>query len=258
MPDAVSRRLNAERLVVLGWPRAILLQLAHPLVAAGVADHSSFRSGPLTAMARLHHTIRAMLAVTFGDPTAHAAAIERIRDIHRRVNGRLPAAAGIFPAGTIYSAENPDLVLWVHVTLLETIPMVYDRIVEPLTEEDRDRYCAEAASTAIELGARDEEVPRSWVGVLEYLDRTYASGAIAVSAQARDLAHAVVSPPAIAPLAASTRVLTIGLLPPHIRSAYGFDWSARDEQRLDRTCKRLRAIRRILPQPIALWPEARQ
>jgi uncharacterized protein (DUF2236 family) len=62
MHDLVSRRINAERLVMFGWSRAILLQLAHPLVAAGVTDHSSFRGGGVSAILRLHHTIRVMLS----------------------------------------------------------------------------------------------------------------------------------------------------------------------------------------------------
>src|SRR5918994_3653424 len=99
----VSRRVNAERIVVLSWSRAILLQLAHPLVAAGVAEHSSFRHGRLTAARRLHQTIRAMLALTFGDDGARTHALEGIRGIHRRVHGRLHAAVGFFPAGAPYS-----------------------------------------------------------------------------------------------------------------------------------------------------------
>src|SRR5688500_9884495 len=103
-PVTISHRINAERIVLPGWSRAILLQLAHPLVAAGVAEHSTFRGGPLTAAVRLHHTVRAMLALTFGDEATREAALEGIRAIHRRVHGRLPVAAGRFPEGTPYSA----------------------------------------------------------------------------------------------------------------------------------------------------------
>lgn len=255
----VSRRVNAERLAVLGWSRAILLQLAHPLVAAGVAEHSSFRQGGLTAVARLHHTIRAMLALTFGDEAARTAAVEGIRAIHRRVHGRLPDAAGIFPAGTLYSAEDPNLVLWVHATLLESIPLIYEHIVEPLTATERDTYCAEAAAIAVDLGARAHEVPRTWAETEDYLDRMYASGAIAISRQAHELAAAVLSPPFavfVPPLAAMNRVITVGLLPDPVRRQYGFEWSSSGKRRLDRSLAVLKSIRRVLPRRIALWPEA--
>ena len=258
-PDPVSRRVNAERIVVLGWSRAILLQLAHPLVAAGVYDHSSFRDGTLTAAKRLHHTIRAMLALTFGDAEGRHAALEGIRAIHRRVHGELRAATGIFPARTPYSAEDPELVLWVHATLLESIPLAYEQLVQPLPTGERDTYCDEAATVAIELGARADEVPRSWTETQRYLSRTYDSGAIVVGDQARELAAAVLSPPfstLIAPVAAVNRLLTVGLLPPPIRRQYGFSWTKRDQRRLELVCGGVKKLRKALPKRIALWPEA--
>lgn len=247
---SVGARINAERLVLLGWSRAILLQLAHPLVAAGVYEHSSFRASPLTAVKRLHHTIQSMLALTFGDDARRGAAIDVIRAIHRRVNGHLAVAVGPFAAGTPYSAEDPELLLWVHATLLDSIPMIYMRVVAPLTAADLDAYCAESASVAIDLGARDAEVPRDWAALQRYLSTTYASGRIVVSAQARELADAV--------LTAGQRQITIGLLPADIRSQYGYEWNARRQRRVDRMLRAARAVRAVLPGVIALWPDARR
>ena len=246
--------------MLLGWSRAILLQLAHPLVAAGVAEHSSFRGGRLSAAMRLHHTVRAMLALTFGDDLKREAALEGIRAIHRRVHGHLPAAAGRFPAGTPYSAEDPDLVLWVHATLIESIPLIYQHVVRPVAPEERDAYCAEAAAVAIDLGARDAEVPRTWNALSTYLERMYGSGAIAVSQQARELASAVLAPPFapfIAPAAWMNRLVTVGLLPGRVRHEYGFTWSDARERTLRRVTRALRGARRVVPPAIALWPEAK-
>src|SRR5919108_1604147 len=99
-PDVISVRVNAERLVLLGWTRAILLQLAHPLIAAGVYDHSSFRATPWAAASRLHSTIRAMLALSFGTDAEREHALHGIRAIHTRVHGHLTETVGVFPAGT--------------------------------------------------------------------------------------------------------------------------------------------------------------
>ena len=71
--STISWRINAERFVLLGWGRAILLQFAHPLVAAGVAEHSSFRESGAAAVRRLHLTVKAMLALAFGDAPRRAA-----------------------------------------------------------------------------------------------------------------------------------------------------------------------------------------
>jgi uncharacterized protein (DUF2236 family) len=256
----VPHRVNAERVVLLGWSRAILLQLAHPLVAAGVHEHSSFRATPWAAAARLHSTVRAMLALTFGTDAEREHALYGIRQIHRRVHGHLAETVGIFPAGTPYSAEDPALVLWVHLTLLESVPLVYELFVGPLTESERDEYCEGAAWVALELGARPLEVPRTWRETQAALTRTYGSGAIAVGPQARELAAAVLAPRIgrFIPLAAwLNRLITVGFLPAAIREQYQLSWGARNQQSLERAIPRVRAVRRRLPTRLAIWPEAR-
>jgi uncharacterized protein (DUF2236 family) len=257
----VAWRINGERIVLLGWTRAILLQLAHPLVAAGVYDHSSFRADPGTAVARLRHTVRAMLALTFGDDAEQARAYDGIRAIHRRVHGTLPVAAGRFAAGTPYSAEDPDLVLWVHATLMESIPLVYERLVAPLSMAERDTYCADAARVAVALGARDHEVPRTAAGIRQLIDATYAANTIAVTPQARDLSRALLAPRSVVmrgPAAWLNRLFAVGDLPPFLREQYELSWTARDERALTRLSSLLRNMRVGTPGIIALWPQARR
>ena len=260
-PHRVSERVNAERIVLLGWGRAILLQLAHPLIAAGVHDHSGFRSTTWAAVTRLYHTVHAMLALTFGNEQAREHALDGIRQIHRRIHGRLTADSRRFPAGTAYSAEDPDLVLWVHATLLESIPLAYERLVRPLTIAERDAYCAEAAPLAVALKARSHEVPRTWAEARAYLDRVYGSGDLDVTDQARTLARAVLSPPGAtawlaAPATWTNRIVTLGLLPPQIRRQYGLSWTRWNQRTFNVLVPTLRTARRITPNAIAVWPEA--
>jgi uncharacterized protein (DUF2236 family) len=259
-PAPVARRLNAERSALFAWPRAILLQLAHPLVAAGVSEHSSFRGGPTAAATRLRATVRAMLALTFGTADDRHRTLETIRGIHRRVHGRLRVAVGRFPAGTPYSAEDPELLLWVHATLLDSIPLVHERLVGPLSEADRDRYCAESAGVAVALGARDADVPRTWHALGAYLTDVYASGAIAVGDEAKEMASAVLQPPLstlIAPVTRLNRLVTVGLLPQQVRAQYGYEWSEHHERRLASAFRMLAAIRHHIPDRLAHWPDAR-
>jgi uncharacterized protein (DUF2236 family) len=247
--------------MLLAWPRAILLQLAHPLIAAGIDAHSSFRGGPVAAASRLHHTVRAMLSLTFGDASASAQTLERIRAIHTRVQGRLPETAGRFPAGTPYSAEDPALLLWVHATLLDSILPAYDSVVSRLTEHERNEYCEAAAPVAIALGAAADAVPRTWQALRGYTDGMLASDAIAVSAQARALAAAVLNPPldwAMLPATSAMRLVTLGTLPPTVRAAYGWSWHPRQARRLARLVRLLRTARRLGPDAVWRWPEARQ
>jgi uncharacterized protein (DUF2236 family) len=257
----IVQRVNAERLALLGWSRAILLQLAHPLIAAGVDEHSSFRAGRMAPILRLHHTVHAMLALTFGDERARAEAVAGIRGVHTRVHGRLPQATGPYPAGTPYTAEDPALLLWVHATLLESIPVAYERVVAPLTDAERDDYCEQAAGIAVVLGATSEDIPRTWAALQKYLDHKYASGDIVVGAQARQLAGLVLAPSlplVVKPLTYANRLVTIGLLPAHLREQYELGWSAGQEQELQRVLGLLRAGRRWLPRPIAWWGQARR
>jgi uncharacterized protein (DUF2236 family) len=256
----IAERINAERVMLFGWSRAILLQLAHPLIAAGVAEHSAFRAGAFTAAARLHHTVRAMLSLTFGTPAAREETLERIRAIHRRVRGHLREPAGAYPQGTPYFADDPDLLLWVHATLMDSIPLIYDELIAPLTIAERDAYCREAADVPIALGARPGEVPRSWTSLQDYLSEMYRSNRLTVSSQALEVAGAVLAPPMAwltGPAGTANRLVTVGLLPASIRAEYGFDWDERQERRMRRVIRIVRTTRRMLPDAAALWPEAR-
>ena len=201
-----------------------------------------------------------MLALSFGTDAEREHALHGIRTIHTRVYGHLPRAVGLFPAGAAYSAEDPALVLWVHLTLLESIPLAYQRFVGPVGDDERDIYCAETAWVPIALGARPADVPVTWTHAAEQLSRMYGSGILSVGDQARELSVAVLAPRAtrfVPPLASWNRIVSIGLLPDTIRQLYGLTWSDADQRRFDRTVVRVRALRRTLPSFIALWPEAR-
>ena len=255
---AVARKLNGERLVVLSWSRAIALQMAHPLIAAGVAEHSTFRGGALIAARRAHHTIGAMLALTFGDDSQREGTLARIRGIHTRVHGTLRNPAGPFAAGTPYSAEDPELLLWVHATLLDTIPDFYQRAVGPLSAAELDAFCAESAPTLIELGGDAARAPLTWHALREYVAGVYESGVLAITQEARDIMAAVLTPRIMGmpfPGGSIHRLITIGLLPDHLREAYGFCWHARRGKRLDRVLTLLKRARRLTPDVLARWSE---
>ena len=259
--SGLSRRINGERVLLLAWLRALLLQLAHPLIAAGVAEHSTFRGSAAQSFSRLGDTVGAMLAISFGTPDEHQRAIAAIRSIHRRVHGTLRQGRGRFPAGTPYSAEDSDLLIWVHATLIESIVLAYDRLVEPLTPAERDRYCLESAAVVIELGARADAVPTSWAAIDEYLRGMYASGRIAVAEDARSLAAALLCPfgniigrRMVAPVMS---LIAAGQLPDAMRVDYGFSWSHRRATRFTRLMHLLRMLRRLAPARVALWKRAR-
>lgn len=260
LTPSVARRINGERLVLLGWSRAILMQLAHPLIAAGVTEHSSFKGSAAQAAVRAHQTVGAMLSLTFGSDERRMNTLEHIRGIHRKVNGTLREPVGQFPAGTRYSAEYPALLLWVHATLLDSTVDVYQRLVEPLSTADLDTYCEESMPTLMELGGDPATALRTWSDVRIYVAHMEQSGVLAVSAATRELADSVMWPRGLWPFAIGpvNRGITIGLLSPALRAVYGYSWNQALESRFERVMTLIRAIRRVTPTALAEFRDARK
>jgi len=258
--DSVTWRINGERLMLLGWGRAILMQFSHPLVAQAVADHSSFRDGRFERLARLRSTVQAMLALTFGDRTQVAGAATHINRIHDRIHGTLATAAGPFPAGTPYSAHDPELLTWVLATLMESVPMTYELLIGPLSREDHERYCVEARGAGELLGIPEAMIPRNPEEVRAYIQDRIARGDIVVTDLARLLARDILYPPfqaAYWPLARVLRLTTAGTLDPRLREGYGLAWTDRDARALARWARGVRAARTIAPGLVARWHAAR-
>jgi uncharacterized protein (DUF2236 family) len=259
-PGSVTWKINREIVVVAGWGRAILLQLAHPSVAAGVHDHSSFRGSLRSSFRRLHSTVGAMLSLTFGDTEEMVGAAAGINAIHDRVRGRV-APAGNRHQSDAYSAHDPGLQRWVHATLLDSIPLTYELLVGPLTRRERDRYCTEAAIMEPLLGMPDGWLPRDAAQLDAYMRNTLSDGTIVVTDTSRALARAVLYPPnwfVAWPAFRAMQLLTIGTLPPAVRDAYGFAWRRRDERALARWTTTLRTAVRLLPSFAREWPIARR
>lgn len=257
----MSGRIHREVVILLGWGAAILLQLAHPLVARGVHDHSGFRTGWLAPWRRLHRTLDAMLTLTFGTEAEAERVVRGINAVHDRVEGRLPAAEGPYPAGTRYSAHDPELLAWVHATCLHAFVGAYERFVAPLTPEERDRYCAEASAVEPRLGLPAGRLPRSWEALQAYLDAMLAGGAIAVGPTARRLAAELLEPPGlrwVRPVVWGLRLVTAGLLPPAVREGYGLPWDRRRQVALDRLAALVRGLVRLAPSPLRHFPRARR
>src|SRR2546421_6245718 len=112
-PDSLTWRVNSEGVLLFGGGTALILQLAHPLVAAGVSQHSNYREDP---WGRLYRTLDVVTKVTFGSTKTSEAAAAGLRQVHGRVRGESVEDGGRYPAGTRYDARTPELVLWAHPT----------------------------------------------------------------------------------------------------------------------------------------------
>ncbi|MEZ5289108.1 MAG: oxygenase MpaB family protein [Vicinamibacterales bacterium] len=145
----ITWTIMGERVALLAWPRAILLQIAHPLVAAGVHAHSGFRDSALAPFSRLRATTRAMRHLTFGDDEAAMRAVERITGVHDRVHGALAGRRlAAYPTGTPYSAHDPDSSCCGSTPRLDS-HVILERVLRPFTDAERDAYCQEAVAFAV-------------------------------------------------------------------------------------------------------------
>jgi uncharacterized protein (DUF2236 family) len=259
--DGVAWRIHRERVLLTGWGRAILLQLAHPMVARGVAEHSAFTTERWGWARRLHRTLDAMLALTFGPADAASAAAGRINAIHDRVHGHLDRAAGGEPAGAPYRAHDPALLAWVHATLLDSFLGTYRLFVGPLATAAADRYCAEASEIEARLGIPAGRLPRTEAALRAYLEAMLAGGAIEVTETARSLAREVLAPPVpylLRPALRLAALPAVGLLPPAIRAGYGLPWDARRARALAFVAAVSRRGLPLVPPPLRYWAAARR
>jgi uncharacterized protein (DUF2236 family) len=126
-PESVIRRIGNSPLVpLLGGGPAVLLQVAHPLIAAAVVYHSDYESD---LWQRLLRTLQALYLIVYGNREEAERAAEAVRAVHAHVHGMTRSRLGPFPVGTPYSASDPDLMLWVHATLVEASLGAHQRFV---------------------------------------------------------------------------------------------------------------------------------
>lgn len=234
------RRIHAEQALLFGGGRALLLEVAHPLVAAGVAEHSRFRTDPL---GRLRRTLDAMHAIGFGDRTAALAAARSVERAHARVHGRLAEGAGAWPAGTPYHGREVALVIWVWATLVDSALCVYERFVAPLSSEARETYYTEQCVIARLLGAPRESLPADHAAFRAWFDGCVAGDALCVTPVAREIADAVLTPPPGVADAAMVRLITAALLPERLRADFGLSFEAAECTRFDALVASVRKLR---------------
>jgi uncharacterized protein (DUF2236 family) len=252
-PGSAAWRLARERVLLVGGPAALLLQVAHPLVAAGVAAHSDFTADPLR---RLRGTLDAVLTVTFGDTGQVAGAVRHVGRRHRHVEGTLPEAAGSVPAGTRYRASDPDLALWVFATLVWTSVTAVDGFARRVTPGEREAYYRDMTRVAPLFGVPASLLPGDCAGLQRYVD-DQVRRVLTVGPTAARLARQILAPdPPILPrpVRPLAPVLAAGVLPARVRDAYGLPWRRRERLAFDATRRATRWAVPLLPAGPRYWP----
>jgi uncharacterized protein (DUF2236 family) len=214
-PQSVVWRVHRDRSFPLAGMRSLLVQALHPLAMAGVAEHSNWKLDPF---GRLAATAGYVLTVTYGDTASAMRAAERVRHVHRFVRGTDPAT------GLPYHADDPDLLLWVHAGMVDSIAEVATRYGRRLEPGDPDRYVAEMVPFAEIVGVPRELVPDSVASLRSYIESVELRQATPAAQEAMAI---VLDPPGLEPelrdLWHDLGRVAIGTLPGWAREMYGFE-----------------------------------
>lgn len=240
--DSITRRVNRENILLLGGGRALLMQLAHPKVAAGVDDHSDFRSHPVR---RLRRTVLMTMAIVFGERETALAAARTVNQVHARVRG------------DGYRALDPDLLLWVHATLVDSALVTYEAFVQRLSGSDREDFYQESKLVGELLGIPRDRFPDGLRDFDQYMERMISGGDVQVTPRAKELARLVVRPPlrlVPGPVMVPFEVVTAGLLPASLREDYGLAWGRRQQRAFRLAVAAVPRIVALTPPVLRVWP----
>ena len=255
-PDSITWRVNREGVLLLGGGAALILQVAHPLVGAGVAEHSNYREDP---WGRLYRTLDLTTAIVFGSTAEASEASQRIQNVHKRVKGVLGEDAGKYAAGTPYSANDPKLGMWVHATLVDTSMQVYSAYVGTLAHAERVRYYEEQKRLGEAFGVPIEDQPETLADFHEYFERMVEED-LAVTSALVDVVDATLRPPlpfVARPLVEAVNLATASLLPQRLREELGFEWGANRRRFVFASRAVIRRALPILPRLFREFPPAR-
>jgi uncharacterized protein (DUF2236 family) len=229
-PGSVTWRVMAEPVLMLGAGRALLMQAAHPLVAEGAIEHSTYRSDPY---GRFERTVEWVTVVCFGTTAEARRACRQVNRLHAAVEGQLstPHATPTVGAGAAYSGRDPELLRWVLATFVDTMLTAHDAFVGTLSVAERDRFVHEWRAVAALMGLSAATLWGTRAELTDYVasqleDR---SGVAVPGAGSRLVAETVLNPPvasaAMRPAWAVVTFTTVGLLPASTRAAYGIRWT---------------------------------
>ncbi len=239
---SITRTVNRENVLLLGGGRALLMQLAHPKVAAGVDEHSDFRVRPIR---RLRRTIRMTMAIVFGDRKTALAAARAVNRVHARVTG------------DGYRALDPDLLLWVHATLVDSALVTYETFVRRLRAKEREEFFQESKLLGELLAIPRQHFPATHRDFERYVERMLADGTVTVDTTARELSRQVLRPrlrllpgTAMVPF----EMITAGLLPPTLREQYGLAWGPAQRRAYRLAVKAVPRIVALTPPVLRVWP----
>lgn len=246
--------INRERALLLTGVKVLLMQIAHPMVATAVRNHSYVFSKPLL---RLHRTLILTLGMVFGTKDEVHHAIAEIEKAHRPATGRIDANIGIHPAGASYNPRAPRQALWVFATLVEGAISGYETLIAPLPQTTKDAFYTDSTAIASWMGIPDTYLPADYNALCDYMTEAIQSQEVIVGEDARAIAPFVTtqSIPVVKWMTYAGIRLNVALLPDIIREQYGYRIGVSENKWIDRTFALSRKTIPFLPHRVRFAPE---
>jgi len=229
-PGTMMWRVGRETALFLGGMTCILLQLSHPKVAPGI-EHSDYEADP---HARFSRTFEVVDAIIFGDVETALEGAMIVRELHTYVTGDLDEHVGPYAAGETYAANDPDLLLWVHATLIHQSIVAYETYVEGLSEEAAERFYRDSKTFGQLFGVPRDHYPDALADFRTYVDRT-TEGTLELGETGEEVRDIILETsylpgPALPGVLRPVReFLGAATMPPAAREALGLEWSRRHE-----------------------------
>jgi uncharacterized protein (DUF2236 family) len=244
-PRSITWQVDREAAIFLGAGRALLLQLAHPWVAAAIEQQSDTFANPI---GRFHRTFSTVFTMVFGSLDQSLDAARRLHRRHAAISGTLPSEAGPFPAGSCYCANEVSALCWVHATLWDTALMTYALVLGALGGDQRERYYAESRRFAALFGIPGQRLPPDWAASSAYIAAMTESSTLTVTDAARAMAHRVLAgADTWLPVPSGYKALTAALLPPRLRDAFALPYGQAERNAAQQFIARTRRIYPFLP-----------
>jgi uncharacterized protein (DUF2236 family) len=244
-PRSITWQVDREAAIFLGAGRALLLQLAHPWVAAAIEQHSDTFANPI---GRFHRTFSTVFTMVFGSVDQSLDAARRLHRRHAAISGTLPSEAGPFPAGSCYCANEVSALCWVHATLWDTALMTYALVLGALGGDQRERYYAESRRFAALFGIPGQRLPPDWAASSAYIAAMTESRTLTVTDAARAMAHRLLAgADTWLPVPSGYKALTAALLPPRVRDAFALPYGQAERNAAQQFIARTRRIYPFLP-----------
>jgi uncharacterized protein (DUF2236 family) len=186
--------------------------------------------------------------MVFGTLDQSFDAARRLHRRHASIKGTLQSAAGPFPAGSFYCANEVSALRWVHATLSETALTAYALVLPALANEQRELYYAESRLFAALFGIPRECLARDWTAFSAYTEAMTRSSTLTVTNPARAMAHRLLAgADTWLPIPTWYKALTAALLPPRLRDAFALRYGKAEQGDVQRFIERARRIYPLLP-----------